>query len=443
MHTDNVNHFNLRKILSYVKWNLIFHLLPNKIYKRNKNLLIKKNYNSLYDLSNKNLYAINFSHNDLRHFLHIAPLAKRDKCSLVITVRNDVYNYFNEIGIPVILLDVSIPWRKKNDLKIDVPLTSSEEKLLLSLDLISSVLLSKSASLIDLLDIIINENGLPQTLITLQDFHCFDSVFASYFLGKIPTVTLQHGRAGIPKDIKKNLWKYIISDSMVVFSANQAKILESMGVRSKKIRILGSAKYDLYIDRIERKLKSNKNKRVLLSIQETILSKIYSETICHFVKCLLNSKEYFTLSIRFHSEVKKSKRKIFMQKLRRKNTFSYVNLEVSKNKDPIQDISNSTVVLVFNSTLAIEAMLFKKPVIEYLSSKREGAKKFGDYRNFALHAFTGEEAKSLIIKLLNDNIFYKEIVEKQNKSINSEIMAPPAIPRILDFINSLNKNKGV
>jgi hypothetical protein len=223
---------------------------------------------------------------------------------------------------------------------------------------------------------------------------------------------------------------------MVVFSNSQAKLLESMGVNSKKIRIFGSAKYDLYIDRIN-KLKNNKNKRVLLSIQEIMLSKKNSEAMYNFVKYLLNSKEYFILSIRFHSEVEKSKRKKFLQKLRRIDGFSYVTLEISKNKDPLEDISKSTIVLVSNTTLAIEAMLFKKPVIEYLSSKREGVKKFGDYRAFVLRASAGEEAKTLIIKLLNDDIFYKEIVEKQNKSIDSEIMAPPAIPRILDFIYNL------
>ena len=127
-----------------------------------------------------------------------------------------------------------------------------------------------------------------------------------------------------------------------------------------------------------------------------------------------------------------------MQKLRKIDAFSYVTLKFSKNKDPLEDISKSTIVLVSNTTLAIEAMLFKKPVIEYLSSKREGVKKFGDYRDFVLHASAGEEAKTLIIKLLNDNIFYKEIIKRQNKSINSEIVAPPAIPRILDFIYNLN-----
>ena len=398
--------FNLRKLLSSVKWNLILHLFTNKISKRNKNLLIKKNYDSLYDLSIKNLYAINFSPNDPRTFLHICPLVESDDSSLVITVRNDVYKYFNKIGKPVILLDISNPWRRKNDLEIGIPLNSLGKKSLLSLDLFSLVLLSKAASLIDLLDILTNKNGLPQTLITLQDFHAFDSIFATYFLGKIPTVTLQHGRAGIPKDIKKNLWKYIISDWMIVFSTNQAKALESMGVSPKKIIILGSAKYDLYIDRMEDRLKNNKNKRVLLSIQETILSKKYIETTYNFVKYLLNSKEHFVLSIRFHPEVEKSKRKNFMQKLRRENIFSHVILEISKNKDLLEDISKSTIVLVSDTTLAIEAMLFKKPIIEYLSSKREGATKFYDYRDFALHASTSKEAKTLIIKLLNDHSFY-------------------------------------
>ena len=430
--------FNLRKLLSSIKWEIKLSLINNKMLFRKLICIGGNNLNQQLNLRNKNLYAINFSPKDSRTFLHIAPLAENDSNSVVVTVRNDVYKYFNKLGMQTILLDIYNPWRKIEDLIIEAPKIQRRENTLLSLDIFSLISLSRAASLIDLLDILTNKNDLPQTLITLQDYHTFDSVFASYFFNKIPTVTLQHGRAGIPKDIKKNLWKYIISDWMVVFSTNQAKAIESMGVSSKKIRILGSAKYDLYIDRIERKIKSNKNKRVLLSIQETILSKKYSETICNFVKCLVNSKEHFTLSIRFHSEVEKSKRKKFLQKLRKIDAFSYVTLKFSKNKDPLEDISKSTIVLVSNTTLAIEAMLFKKPVIEYLSSKREGVKKFGDYRDFVLHASAGEEAKTLIIKLLNDNIFYKEIIKRQNKSINSEIVAPPAIPRILDFIYNLN-----
>ena len=158
---QNGNHFNLRRFLSSIKWELKLNLLTNKMSKHN--MILKGNCDSLNDLSNKNLYAINFSPNDPRTFLHISPLAKRDKRSLVITVRDDVYNYFNEIEIPVILLNISNPWRNENDLKMNLSLTSLENKLPLSLDLISLVLFSKSASLIDLLDIITNENGLPQT----------------------------------------------------------------------------------------------------------------------------------------------------------------------------------------------------------------------------------------------------------------------------------------
>ena len=442
MYSNNINHFNLRKILSSAKWNLILHLLTNKISisKRNKNKLIKKNYDALWDLSNKNLYAINFSPNDPRHFLHIAPLVKRDKRSLVITVRDDVYNYFNKIEIPVILLDISNPWRNENDLKINVPLPSSEKKLLLSLDLTSLVLLSKSASLIDLLDILINENGLPQTLITLQDFHCFDSVFASYFLGKIPTVTLQHGMTTKLKDDQKSLWRYLISDWMIAFGSCQAEILKRKGVNSEKIKVLGSAKYDLYMHRIGNKLKSNKNKRVLLGIQQTMFFKENNEIIFNFIKNLLNTKEHFMLSIRFHPAITKKNRKKFVQKLKKLNLTYWIKIDISDIKDPLEDISKSDIVLVSCSGLSMEAMLLKKPVIEYLS-KKDNLVKFGDYRDFSLHTFKGEDVEALIIKLLNNNDFYNKIVEKQNNFINSEIMPPPAIPRILNFINSLNNNK--
>ena len=436
MHTNNVNRFNLKKSLSSIKWKLIFFLFTNKIFKRNKNKLIKKNDDSLCDLSNKNLYAINFSPNDPRNFLHIDPLVKRDNHSLVITIRNDVYDYFNKIEIPVILLDISIPWRNENDLEINVPLTFSEKKLLLSLDLTSLVLLSKSASLIDLLDIITNEYGLPRVLITLQDFYYFDSVFATYFLGKISTVTLQHGLMA-KEDF---IWKYLISDKMIVWGIRQAEILESLGVNSKKIEVLGTTKYDLYIEKIEGESKNNRNKRVLLGIQQTMFSEENDKMIFDFMKKLLSSKENYKVFIRFHPAITKKNRKKFVKKLKKLNLNYVMKIDISDIEDPLEDISKSDIVLVSNSTLAIEAMLSGKPVIECLS-KKEDSVKFGDYRDFSLHAFEGEEAKKLIIKLLKDDNFYKEIIKKQNNFINSEIMPPPAIPRILNFIDSLNNDK--
>jgi len=436
MHINNVNHFNLRKSLSSIKWKLILHLLMNRIPKRNKNLLIKKNYDSLYDLSNKNLYAINFSPNDPRHFLHIATLAKKDKNSLVISIRDDVYEYFNKLGVQSILLDIYNPWRKIKDLKIQVPKVQPGKILMFSLDNFSLILLLRAASLIDLLDIITNENGLPQTLITLQDFHCFDSVFASYFLGKIPTITLQHGLMGTGN----LLWKYLISDKIITWGLRQSEILESLGVSSKKIKVLGTAKYDLCVDKIENKLENNKNKRVLLGIQQTMFFKENNEIIFDFIKKLLSSKENYTVSVRFHPAITKKNRKKFVQKLKKLNLNHGIKIDVSDIEDPFKDISKSDIVLVSSSGLAMEAILLKKPVIEYLS-KREESIKYGDYRDFSLHAFKGKDAEAMIIKLFNDKDFYNKIVEKQNNFINLEIMPPPAIPRILNFINSLNNNK--
>ena len=433
--------FNLRKFLSSIKWKIKLNLLMGKVL--NQNMILKRNHDLTYDLSNKNLYAINFSPKDSRHFLHIAPLAENDKNSLVITVRDDVYEYFNKLGIQSILLDIYNPWRKIKDLKIQIPKVQPSKILLFSLDIFSLILISRAASLIDLLDILKNKKGLPRVLITLQDFHAFDSVFATYFTGKVPTITLQHGKATISKRRQNNLWKYLISDWMIVFGSNQAEILRFSGVDSKKIKILGTAKYDLYADNMKGKLKllNNKNRRILLSIPQAAFSKENREAIFNFVKILLTSKEDYTLSVRFHLGVLKRKRKQFIQRLKKMIKLSNVVFEVSKIEDPLEDISKSMVILTFITTLAIEAIMLEKPVIEYLLSKKDDSKEFRDYRDFVLYACTGEEAKILITELLNNNDFCKEVIEKQNKFVNSEIMSPPAIPRILEFINSFYNNK--
>jgi len=430
--------FNLRKLLSSIKWETKLSLINNKMLFRKLICIGGNNLNQQLNLRNKNLYVINFSPKDSRTFLHIAPLAENDSNSVVVTVRNDVYKYFSKLGMQTILLDIYNPWRKIEDLIIEAPKIQSRENTLLSLDIFSLISLSRAASLIDLLDILTNKNGLPQTLITLQDYHTFDSVFASYFFNKIPTVTLQHGRAGIPRDIKKNLWKYIISDWMIVFGFNQAEILKSSGVDSKKIKILGTAKYDLYVDKIENKLGNNKNKRVLLGIQQIMFSKENNKIIFDFVKEILPSKEDYKISIRFHPAVTKKNRKIFVKKIKKLNLNYGRKIDISDIEDPLEDISKSTIILVSSTTLGMESTLLKKPVIEYLSSGKDNNKKFGDYRDFVLHAFIGQDAKTLILKLLNNEDFYNKIIEKQNKFVNKEIILPPAIPRILDFIYNLN-----
>lgn len=432
----NKNHFNLRRVLASIKWKLKLNLLTSKM--PNYNMILKRNYDSIYDLSNKNLYAINSSPNTPRVFLHIAPLVKSDDFSLVITVRNDVYDYFNKIKKPVILLNISNPWRNQKDLEIKIPSISSEKKLLLSLDLFTMVLLSRSASLIDLLDRVSDIYGLPKTLITLQDHFPYDSVFATYYKGKVPTITLQEGR--ISASNENNEWKYLISDWMIVFGSRQAEILKYLGINPKRIKILGSAKYDLYSEIVNAQQK-NKNKRILLGVQQTMFRKNYYQQIYSFLKILLNSKGKYLISIRFHPAIIKKERRKFVQELIKMNSVSGVVIEISDIEDPIKDISKSAIILTSESTLGMEAMLLRKPVIEYLSSKRNDDKKFKDYRDFVLHASTGKDAEVLILKLFNSDNFYDNVIEKQNKFVNSEIMPPLAIPRILDFINSLNDNK--
>ena len=406
----------------------------------NYNTILKENCDSIYDLSNKNLYAINFSPNDIRHFLHIGPLAESDNNSLVITVRKDVYDYFDKIDKPVILLNIYNPWRKIKDLKKKVPKVQYRKKLLLSLDIFTLILLLRAASLIDLLDIVTSENGLPQTLITLQDYHNFDSVFASYYKGKLPTITLQHGKATIQNKYHGNLWKYLISDWMIVLGSHQAEMLKYAGVDYKKIKVLGTAKYDKYYKNFNYIKKEKNKKRILISILPS-LSESFTKSIINFLKILLKSKENYLLSIRFHPSVRKLYRRQFVQRLKKRDVSSNADLEISDVEDPLEDIANSEIILTSATMLAIEVILLRKPVIEYLSSKRNDNEKFRDYRDYVLYAPNGKDAEALIIKLLNDKNFYNKIVEKQNNFVNSEIIPPPAIPRILNFINSLNNNK--
>ena len=84
-------------------------------------------------------------------------------------------------------------------------------------------------------------------------------------------------------------------------------------------------------------------------------------------------------------------------------------------------------------------MLFQKPVIEYLS-KKENSQKYNDYRDFSLHVSEGNEAAELIVKLIEDNRFYKKIIKIQNSFINSDIMSPPATSRIINYIDNLSNN---
>jgi len=160
-----------------------------------------------------------------------------------------------------------------------------------------------------------------------------------------------------------------------------------------------------------------------------------------FLKPLLGLGKEYRLSFRFHPAIKEKNKRRFIKFLERYyfNNDS-INIDISNIADPLRDIKKSKIIFVSKSTFGMEGMLLRKPVIEYFSKKLL-SRKYSDYRDFCLHVLNGWEAKKVILKLMNDEDYYKEVVNKQNRSAYKEIMPPPAIPRILSFIDNLKLEK--
>lgn len=427
--------YNLSPVLLTKKYLETIH--NNNVSKNNKFILAKNvakkillNHSFLKsmilksgvgNLKNKHFYVVNFSPNDPRHFLHIHNILKIDDNAIVGTVNREVFDYYKKLKIPVIFYRVKFRAKLNKELNLKNNLTIGEKYLV-----------HTAALLIDLLEKTVGKYQYPKSLITLQDFHAFDYVFASFFKGKIPTITLQHGLASKTLEKDNSIWNFVFSDYIIVFGETQKETLKYYGIKEEKILPLGTAKYDDYFYSDFNCISSSKNV-VLLGIPP--LNLVNRDLVNYIIELTsqISQKNEFCLKLRFHPANSNLAKKNFLKTLKK---YSVSHFIVSNEQDVIKDIIQSKVILANSSGLGLEAMLFDKPVIEYFSDGKKD--EMYDYQKAALNAFDVKQILEYLERLLHDENFLNFVINKQKKFIRNHYALPPSGRRILDFINKIS-----
>jgi len=375
------------------------------------------------NINNFIAFGINFPPRDSRHFLHMLPLVEKAEKPLVLTVRKDVFHYFQSHNYPVCLFRVSTKHTGMS--RFSFRGTTYD-----FFDRRERITLLKGASLVRLLEKLSESFSFPKCIVTLQDFHSFDSVFASYFnFKKIPTVTLQHGMAG-----PGGLWQFVLSDYIICWGERTVDILEGNGIPKPKIIPLGTAKYDCLK---EGDLKHRENERFTIQIgiqQEPVLGKEYGDKTYKLFRFFIKKNPDFNYILKFNP----SKRESEINKY--KSLANTRNVTISRANNAFELIAQSDVILTYRSGLAIDTMVLRKPVIEYFAaSGKQTRKTCGDYRDVALKIEPAEELEQTLRRLKDECGFKTKVIDFQSKYIYSEVKRPPRAQKILNFIDTISE----
>lgn len=394
-------------ILRWVKWRFICPLLPKKEFEA-RNFVFPS-------LKTKNAYVFNFNPSDKRNFNHIFNLVQGDPDAVLFTIEQVVFDFFNERELPVILL------KTRGRIKRNLLLETKH-----NIDIPLHIVALRAAALVDSIESLCSRFSYPARLVTLQDFHTWDAVFAVFFKGKIPTVTLQHGLV-----TDAPLWGTVLSDYIIAWGENPAKRLQSHGIPAEKIKPLGTAKYDSYFTH------NNGDKtqeRILVSIQPQIPTDLFDRFSLFWAEIGVRLPES-KLVFRYHPAISKEAREQMTQKISWAFSKYKAQLSVSDIPDPLEDIAFSSVVLTNQTSLALEAILLQKPVVEY--TLENPLPFYGDYRDFVFNTGDPDQAAKVIIAILSPSLERNQAVRNQNAALGKEILPPPRTPEILKFIRSL------
>ncbi|WGS63893.1 UDP-N-acetylglucosamine 2-epimerase [Marinitoga aeolica] len=423
-----------KKYLQILNENYYSMNIKLKLKKIIENLIIKYSHifkpkiltSRINSLANKNFYIVNFNPDEVKTFLHIHNIIKFDNNAVVGTVSKKTYKYYKMLKIPVIFFDIK--YKLKHD-KFTFDKNFSANEFLM---------LHRAAALIDTLEKTIIKYQYPKTLITVQDYYYFDSIFANFFKNKIPTITLQHGLISKMENKDNSLWNFVFSDYIIVWGKSQKEILKYYNINESKIKALGTARYDDYfinnINNINYNTKIIDNK-ILFSIQP--LNLLEKDLINYMIKLIgkITKNNEYELFLRFHPGNSKEAKKEFINSLKRENI---INFKVSEEEDVIKDIISSRIVLSNRSGIAYETMLFNKPLIEYYSIDNNTF----DYRNAVINALDIDEIIQYIDRIFKEEKFLLDVLKKQKKFINQYFKQPPSSKRILEFINNQSKKSG-
>mgnify|MGYP001188993592 CR=1 FL=1 len=250
--------------------------------------------------------------------------------------------------------------------------------------------------------------------------------FAAFERG-IPVICLQHGIIALQFG-----YLPVIANYQAVFGPYEASWYKSHGVKEKVIKQIGSPKFDMIFTRkqpvnekLKERLKINPKKKTLLFIShhekftelKTILSHLKNENVNIIVKPKGNIRALES-ALKQHKEV-----------------------IISKHIHLYDLISVSDIVITYESTVALEAMLAKKPVFIWKSDSVSQTEYFQDVQPF----FYNEPAQlsNYIVQFLNDPMFEKKFKTVNARFLNDRYPNPPnqSTNRLKKLIQSIKEKE--
>ena len=241
-----------------------------------------------------------------------------------------------------------------------------------------------------------------------EDINVFEKTFAQ--IGKkfnIPSIVIQHGVIGKKRGFLPKSAEYIL-----VFGENSKKLLINWGYPKKNIIITGSPQFDKY----NKKIKKKKQKEIVFIMgslasnelaPEVEVSKERWQEVYRILLSVLKKFPEYKLIVKLRSPSYLSNMSFILPKEK------FENLKFVADVDPIKLLSRAEIVIVTDSTMALDALLLEKPVISI---------DFKETDNIYPNKIVNTYRKYNSIKNVYNEKQLENAIKKSKKQTNREIV---------------------
>ncbi|MFA6315442.1 MAG: CDP-glycerol glycerophosphotransferase family protein [Candidatus Paceibacterota bacterium] len=259
----------------------------------------------------------------------------------------------------------------------------------------------------------------------------------------IPSIEMQHATVTIDP---RSVYCRIETDYLLTFGDIISSWHRRIGNTSRQLISVGSPRFDKYVNErmrgIERGKQLLKNLGldierpillVIIPFSETYASAIDSYQLAEFIEMIsLMHKENPGLQILFKCRTPKL---IDHTKEYLKEYFSS-DWTVSGEEDIFPLLCASDAVMCNNSTVIYQAVLAKKPLVLH-PWKRFDSYHARIYSSFIPLAYSSREVREIIKKVFTDNLYYQELLSKQEKFLHEYSFDGKSSERVAKLIKEL------
>ena len=253
---------------------------------------------------------------------------------------------------------------------------------------------------------------------------------------KIPTIALQHGiitrsHQGYyhkPKNISKSRLDFInccLPDMTCVYGKYEKNILKDFGYKKSAIKITGAPRYDILKNKIFdknkilKKYKLPKNKKIILWATQTHNEKMQKsgeneKNVKTIFRVFSKLKDEFHLVIKLHPN--EDQRAPLYKKYNKK--YDNIATIIGRGGNTFELIYISDMVITKSSTVGIEAIIMKKPLIlaELIKSYD-----LSTYKKYGVPVFRNKIELTRYLKLAKTKKYLKNFEKMRKKFIDERI----------------------